>query len=122
MQICNDCPTGSPATFLFVRKLRLFLGLGPSPHDKDVEIAVLGDQLAVIHHQVARPRFSPTDHSVYPREVVPMERWGALLVTPTSMPRWHRECIAGHLTFPLTGRSRNALDDEVVALVRIAVS
>ena len=51
-------------TFLLVRKLLGLVGIGPSPDEKDVEIAVLRHQLAVLKRQVARPRFSPTDRAV----------------------------------------------------------
>jgi hypothetical protein len=46
-------------TFLLVRKLLGLVGIGPSPDEKDVEIAVLRHQLAVLKRQVARPRFLP---------------------------------------------------------------
>jgi hypothetical protein len=41
---CMSCPV----TFLLVRRLLDLLRLGPSPDDKDVEIAVLRHQLAVL--------------------------------------------------------------------------
>jgi len=46
------------------------------------------------------------------------KRWGIFLVTPATLMRWHRELVARSWTYPRRGRpARNALDDEVVALV-----
>lgn len=45
--------------FLIVRKLLGLLGISPTADDKDVEIAILRHQLAVIRRHVARPRYSP---------------------------------------------------------------
>jgi hypothetical protein len=39
---------GCPITFLFVRKLLNLVRLGPTPDEKDVEIAVLRHQLGVL--------------------------------------------------------------------------
>jgi transposase InsO family protein len=111
---------GTPITFLLIRKLLLLLGIGPSPDEKDVEIAVLRHQLGVIRRQVARRRFSPTDRAVLATlaKLLPRERWDAFLVTPATLLRWHRELVARRWTFPRTGRAAtNALDDEIVALV-----
>jgi transposase InsO family protein len=118
MQICNHRPMASPVAFLVVRKLLRLLGIGPTPDDKDVEIAVLRHQLAVIRRQIAQPRFSPTDRAVLATvaRLIPRARWGAFLVTPATLLRWHRELVARHWTFPHS-RSHNALDDEVVELV-----
>jgi hypothetical protein len=42
---------GCPVTFLLIRRALDLLRLGPSPDEKDVEIAVLRHQLAVLHRQ-----------------------------------------------------------------------
>jgi putative transposase len=46
---------------MLVRRLVSVLGCGPTPDANVVEIAVLRHQLAVLHRQVARPRYTPAD-------------------------------------------------------------
>ena len=107
-------------TFLIVRRLLELLRLGATPDEKDVEIAVLRHQLAVLRRQVARPRYSPADRALLATlaRLLSRERWAAFLVTPATLLRWHRELIARSWTYPRRGQVVvNAIDDEVAALV-----
>jgi putative transposase len=107
-------------TFLLVRRLLGILRLGPKPDQKDVEIAVLRHQLAVLRRQVARPRYAPTDRAVLVTlaRLLGRDQWGIFLVTPATLMRWHRDLVARSWTYPRRGRSApNALDEDVVDLV-----
>ncbi len=89
-------------TFLIVRRLLDLLRLGPTPDEKDVEIAVLRHQLAVVRRQVARPRYSQADRALLATlaQLLSRERWAAFLVTPATLLRWHRELVVGSCTYP----------------------
>jgi hypothetical protein len=104
---------GFPITFLLVRKLLGLVGMGPSPDEKDVEIAVLRHQLAVLRRQVARPRFSPTDRVVLARvaRLLSRERWATFLVAPATLTRWHREHVVdtGPTRLPRTSRPTRSM-------------
>jgi hypothetical protein len=109
-----------PITFLLVAGSLTFLRLGPAPDDKDVEIAVLRHQLAVLRRQVARPRYSPTGRAVLApfARLLGRERWAVFLVTPATLLRGHRELGARSWTYPRRGLAApNALENDVVALV-----
>jgi putative transposase len=111
---------GCSITFLLVRKLLGLVGMGPSPDQKDVEIAVLRHQLAVLRRQVKRPRFSPIDRAVLATlaRLLPRERWATFLVTPATLMRWHRELVRRHWRFSRPDKfAPNTLDADVVALV-----
>jgi len=105
--------------FVIVRGLLCLVGLGPAPDAKDVEIAVLRHQLAVLGRQVTRPRYNPTDRMLLASlaRLLSRERWGIFLVTPATLLRWHRELIARHWTYPHTGRTRPRLPESTVELV-----
>src|SRR5947199_2109780 len=117
MVICQDCWHG--LIFLVVRR-RPQVGRSRSqPDDKDVEIAVLRHQLAVLHRQVVRPRYAPTDRLVLATlaRLLPRERWSAFLVTPATLLRWHRELVRGRWTYAREPRRRKGLDPALVELV-----
>ena len=63
--------------------------MGPSPGARDVEIAVLRHQLAVLRRQVARPRYTPTDRMLLAvlARLLPRDRWRVFLVTPATLLR-----------------------------------
>src|SRR3989449_8013844 len=109
----------STLVFLVVRHVLRLIGLGPTPDDKDVEIAVLRHQLAVLHRQVARPRYAPTDRLILATlaRLLPRERWSAFLVTPATLLRWHRGFVRRQWTSARKPRVRKGLDPAVVELV-----
>lgn len=103
--------------FIFVRRVLGLIGLGPSPDAKDVEIAVLRHQLMVVHRQIARPRYAPSDRTILATlaKLLPRDRWLIFLVTPSTLLRWHRELVRRHRTYP--SPRRRGLDPAVVDLV-----
>ena len=73
----------------------------------------------MLHRQVARPRYAPTDRLVLATfaRMLPRERWSAFLVTPATLLRWHRELVRRRWTYPRKPRVRKGLDPAVVELV-----
>jgi transposase InsO family protein len=104
--------------FLVLRRILGVVGGGPSPDAKDVEIAVLRHQLAVLRRQVARPRYTPADRMVLATlaKLLTRNRWKIFLVTPSTLLRWHRQLVRRRWTYPASGRHRG-LDPAVVDLV-----
>jgi hypothetical protein len=109
MGICKDGGMTSTLVFLLVRRVLGLVSLGPKPDDKDVEIAVLRHQLAVLHRQVARPRYGPSDRLILATlaRLLPRERWSAFLVTPATLLRWHRELVRRRWTYAREPRVRS---------------
>jgi putative transposase len=108
----------STLSFLALRRFLRLLRLGLKPADKDVEIAVLRHQLAILQRQVPRPRFDDADRRLVAMlaGLVPRDRWAVFLVTPATVMRWHRELVRRHWTQPRRPQ-RRGLPDETVKLV-----
>jgi putative transposase len=89
----------------FYRVVRLVIDLlvwrGQRDRSKDVEILVLRHQLAVLHRQVARPRFEPHDRAILTAlwRVVDRDHRSIFLVQPDTILRWHRRLVAIHWTY-----------------------
>jgi putative transposase len=113
---------GRTLGFLIVRRVLGVLGLGRSPDEKDVEIAVLRHQIAVLNRQLRRPRFSAGDRLVLAAlsRVLPRDRWAVFLVTPATLLRWHRDLVARRWTYPHTGNRRTLPEDTVSLVIRLA--
>ena len=86
--------------------------------DKDAEILVLCQQLAVLRRQIARPRLSWSDRALIASlaRLVPRERWASFLVTPETILRWRRALVRRHWTYPHRV-GRPSLPDETVELI-----
>jgi putative transposase len=69
--------------------------LPKSSTDKDIEILVLRHQLAILQRQASRPRLTPPDRAflaALPHRIPrPTLRTFHLIVSPETIPRWHRE-------------------------------
>jgi putative transposase len=110
----------------FYRLVRLVIDLlllrGRRDRYKDAEILVLRHQLAVLHRQVPRPRFEPSDRAILTAlaRVLGRDRWSIFLVNPDTLLRWHRRLVANHWTYPhRPGRPSTAAETRQI-IVRLA--
>jgi hypothetical protein len=86
----------STVRFLVVRRVLSLLGLGPKD-EKDVSIAVLRHQLAILQRQVSHPRCNNSDRLVLSAlaGLLPRDRGGVFLVTPATLLRWIASSFVG---------------------------
>jgi putative transposase len=101
------------------RLVGMLLGRLRSEHAKDVELAVLRHQLAVLRRQVKRPEFHPADRALLAAlsSALPRRRWSIFLVTPDTILRWHRRLVTRKWTQPDHRCGRPPLTDHVVTLI-----
>ena len=85
------------------------------------EVLALRHQLRVLQRQVRRPRWSPGDRLVLATiiERLPKRRWSALLPSPETILRWHRELVRRKWAAfgKRPRRVRPAMDPEVIDLI-----
>lgn len=73
--------------FLVLRRTLSVVG-GAAFGAKDVDIAVLRHQLAVLRRQVTRPRYPPGDRMILATlaKLLPRDTCNVFLVTPSTLP------------------------------------
>ena len=97
--------------------------LAASDRDKDVEILVLRHQVAVLRRQVHRPDLHRADRVllVALSRVLHRSSWGAFVVTPATLLRWHRDLVARRWTYPHRSPGRPAIPASLrEAVLRLA--
>lgn len=110
-------------SFVYVALRRLFgVAFGQlfrSEKAKDVEIAVLRHQVAILRRQVKRPAYRPSDRAVVAllSTLLPRQLWHSLAVSPDTVLRWHRDLVRGKWTQP-RHPGRPPLPDGLVELIR----
>jgi putative transposase len=86
---------------------------------KDLEIVVGRHQLAVLGHQIPRPRLEPADRALLAAvsRVLPRGRWSCFFVQPETLLRWHRRLVAGAWAHPHRQTGRPPLDHHIQQLI-----
>ena len=86
---------------------------------KEIEILVLRHQLIVLQRRTPRPRTSWTDRAVMAAltRLLPTGHRRGLLVTPSTIARWHRQLVTRRWTTPPVRAGRPAIPAGVRALI-----
>jgi len=103
------------ASLLYLALLRLLTLVAPNYRSDDaaqIEILVLRHELGVLRRQVKRPVYRSRDRALLAAasRILPRERWGAFLVRPETLLRWHRSLVARKWTRPHRLPGRPAID------------
>src|SRR5674476_953710 len=110
------------ASLLYLALLRLLTLVAPSYRSDDaaqIEILVLRHELGILRRQVKRPIYRRRDRALLAAasRILPKERWGAFLVRPETLLRWHRSLVARKWTRPHRPLGRPAIDPKVCKLI-----
>ena len=81
---------------IFIKLLGWIVLHARSDATKEIEILVLRHQLAVLQRRTPRPRTTWTDRALIAAltRLLPTPRRLGLLVTPSTILRWHRQLVA----------------------------
>jgi putative transposase len=97
--------------------LRLLLRLIPEGdvREREAEILVLRQQLAVLKRKAGRPKLRRVDRMLLAAfaRLIPKERWSCFIVSPQTILRWHRELVARKWTYKHARTGRPPLDPEL---------
>jgi putative transposase len=88
-----------------------------------IEVLVLRHQVTVLRRQVHRPDLQHADRVLLAAlsRVLRRSSWGAFLVTPATLLRWHRNLIARRWSYPHRSRGRPAIPANLrEAVLRLA--
>jgi len=104
---------------LLRRVLGLFRSDERTATDAEPENIVLRHQLAVLRRQAKRPVYRTSDKAFLAAASRLLRRgaWGAFLVRPETLLRWHRQLVARRWAKPNGPPGRPALDPEVRGLI-----
>jgi putative transposase len=102
----------------FVALLRLLLR-SRRVEVKDIELLVLRHQVDVLRRQVERPSLRRSDRTLLAgaARLLPPARRHGLLVTPQTLPRWHRQLVRRRWTYPSARAGRRAINATTRELV-----
>jgi putative transposase len=110
------------ASLLYMVLRRLLTLVAPKHRSDDaaqIEILVLRHQLQVLRRQVKHPVYRLRDRTLLAAasRILPKERWGAFIVRPETLLRWHRSLVARKWTRPHRPPGRPAIDAELCKLI-----
>ena len=102
---------------MFCKLLGWMVLCARSDSTKEIEILVLRHQLAVLQRRTPHPRMSWTDRAAIAAltRLLPVRRRLGLLITPSTILRWHRQLVARRWTTPPRPPGRPAIPTSVSA-------
>jgi hypothetical protein len=103
---------------IFVQLCGWLVLLGRSAASKDAELLVLRQEVAVLRRAHPRPRLDWADRAVFAAliRLLPARLRMHRLVTPGTVPRWHRRLVTRKWTYPHR-MGRPPVSAEVAALI-----